>query len=128
MQGSIQNNPFILRPYVSKELFCDRKITIVLTWKPIFLFHSGLKRSIWIYAKMYGVHILIAAMTIGLICVIKSLFTFDYSSSFGTFAIYASIIFVSTASILLTLLYISEKGMRGFIQRFFILLRGKQSL
>lgn len=25
MQSSIQNNPFILRPYVSKELFCDRK-------------------------------------------------------------------------------------------------------
>lgn len=25
MQSSTQNNPFILRPYVSKELFCDRK-------------------------------------------------------------------------------------------------------
>lgn len=25
MQSSLHNNPFILRPYVSKELFCDRK-------------------------------------------------------------------------------------------------------
>lgn len=103
------------------------QLTIVLTWKPIFLFHSGLKQSIWIYIKMYGVHILTAAVTIGMLYAIKSLVTFDCSASFGAFAIYASIIFVPTASILLTLLYISEKGMRGFIHRLFILLRDNHS-
>ena len=99
------------------------QITIVLTWKPIFLFHSGLKQSIGSYVKMYGVHIIVATATAIMVDKIKQLIIFDYSSSFITFLLYALIIFLTTGFILFALLYLCEKGMRGFVKRLFQLLK-----
>lgn len=93
------------------------QITIVLTWKPIFLFHSGLKKSLWIYIKMYAVHLLVAVLTILLVYEVNSLMCFDFSSTFKTFFLYAVIIFSSSALILFSLLFLCEKGMRGFVER-----------
>lgn len=90
---------------------------IILVWKPIFLFRSGLRKHLWIYVKMYSVHLLGAAITLVLTYGIKHLITFDYTSSFGLFFIYAIIIFMASAAILFAVLFAGEQGMRGFVKR-----------
>ena len=99
------------------------QIIMVLTWKPIFLFHSGLKQSLWIYIKMYTVHLAVAAVTVYLLYRIKEFFVFDAAASFASFFLYALIIFSITAVLLFALLYLCEKGMRSFMKRLFQLFK-----
>lgn len=93
------------------------QVVIVKGWKPIFLFRSGFKKSLWIYIRMYAKHLLVGAASLFLVSGIKRIVTIDYTAGFGAFFAYATIIFISTAAIMFTLLYLCESGMRGFVKR-----------
>lgn len=93
------------------------QLIIVKTWKPIFLFKCGLKEPLSIYCGITLKHLVMGAVTLGIMDFIASRITFDISASFLNFFIYACPFFILTCAIMFVLLYAGEKGMRGFVRR-----------
>ncbi|MDO5443017.1 MAG: sugar transporter, partial [Bacteroidia bacterium] len=95
------------------------QLIIVKTWKPVFLFKCGMKEPLRVYCGITLKHLVIGALTSGIMYFITSKVTFDPSASFGAFCIYACPFFIVTCVIMFALLYACEKGMRGFVSRMF---------
>ncbi len=93
------------------------QVLIIRIWKPLFLFRSGLKESIWCYIRITAKHLLVGGLTFALIECLRHYLTIDPSESFLSFFLYALLIFVPCAIIMFILLYGSEQGMRGIVKR-----------
>ena len=92
-------------------------ILIVKIWKPVFLFRKGLHQPLRMYLWLLGKHLLACALTLAITNLATRLIPLNPSHSYGTFFLYASIVFVICLFTLFALLYVSEKGMRDFIRR-----------
>ncbi len=95
------------------------QVVIRLTWKPIFLFRSGFHEPLRIYLGIYAKHLAAFAVTYLLITPLLKVIPIDPCHSFGTFLLYAVILFVACSLCLGAMLYVSEVGLRGFVKRMF---------
>lgn len=95
------------------------QLIIVKIWKPYFLFKCGLQEPMRMYCGLTFKHLAMGAVTLGIMDFIASKVSFDPSASFGAFFIYACPFFALTCIIMFALLYTSEQGMRGFVDRMF---------
>lgn len=93
------------------------QIVIAKIWKPVFLFRFGLRQPLGIYLGLYGKFAAVAAVTLVTLLGIDSLVTMNPAESFGTFSVYALIVFVSSLLLMTGLMYLAEDGMRGFFRR-----------
>lgn len=89
---------------------------VIFIWKPIFLFRSGLKVSLWIYIRMYMKHV--AALLIAYVSseIIFSCVQIPVDTYF-VWGISAIAHYISFTLILFILLYLTSQGMRDFISR-----------
>lgn len=92
-------------------------IVIVFLWKPYFLFRSGFKMSIKIYANLYAKHLFAVIIAYVLAYPILGMIPMDPSDSYLSF-ICCSLIYLSIFGIILMLLlYLLSSGMRDFVSR-----------
>lgn len=110
--GEYQGLDGILSGYIIGEL------VIVKIWKPYFLFKYGLMQPIKIYVWIVIKHLIIAVLTISIMFMIVNFIPIEPEKSYSSFLFYALIIFIVCSIVLFALLFISEKGMRDFVNRF----------
>lgn len=91
-------------------------VLIVFIWKPIYLFHWGLKVSLLIYMRMYLKHVAVFAISV-VICLITLPMIYLEPSNFFLWSINAAITFVSFLIIEGALLWAVAPEMRAFVNR-----------
>lgn len=98
--------------------FIIGEILIVKIWKPIFLFRCGLHLPLGTYIALSAKHIVAGIITFAIVYGLTAAIPMDPSSSYTSFFLEASVIFILCAIILFFILLLFEKGMRGFVKRF----------
>ena len=93
------------------------QMIMIYGWRPYLLFHWGLKESIGYYLKIFGKHLLLLAISFGIIFFVNKSITLPQIDNFGLFLIYAVTVFILSSFVLGGLLYFSESGIRSFIKR-----------
>lgn len=91
-------------------------VTVVLLWKPYFLFCRGMHQSLWRYIRMYALHLLCA---IGAWMVCSGLLGCSVAVGKGWFPLFGSALLQQAVfgGVLFTLLYLCTSGMRDFCLR-----------
>lgn len=100
-------------------------VLIVCIWKPVYLFHWAMKRSIFQYLKMYAVHIFAFSLTVGICIVVLPLISLP-QTNFFYWAIDALMGFIIFMVIECGLLLLFTKEMRLFIHRMYHLFLSKK--
>lgn len=111
-------------------ILAGRALVVLLlyfTWKPYFLFHYGMGRSIMIYIGITLKHVLVLAGVFFATRFLVSMITLDPYSSFLHWAAYAMIIFSAVSVMFVVVLYAVEPGMRTFVERMLRMLRSRKS-
>ncbi|MGL5894101.1 MAG: sugar transporter [Bacteroidales bacterium] len=99
-------------------------VTIILVWKPYFLFTQGFKRSIWEYVGGYIKHIAILVVTSLFANYLFYNIPFTASESVLQFVIVGFILTILTGLFSGILYYIFTPGLRLFIKRLVIIAKG----
>ena len=95
------------------------QVLIVGIWKPYFLFSQGFREPVWKYWK--GLFIMLLCVMFPAILIIKfiiPLLSINPSENYLSWMLYALLSIISYATILLSLMYSFNSGMRKFINRF----------
>lgn len=92
-------------------------VAIVFIWKPYFLFSCGLKRSIWIYVKLYTKHLFVLTISVIMLYYLRSNLCVNEVDSFVSFIKSSVIIALFSVITIGGLLYVTESGLRDFIKR-----------
>ena len=93
------------------------QLLIIFLWKPFYLFHYGLHINISYYVLLYGKHLLFALVSAALTLLVLSRIPIDSSRNFFYFSIYGAITFGIFFVLITGFLFLSEQGLRDFVQR-----------
>ena len=94
-------------------------ILIVFIWKPYFLFTHGMGRAASSYFGLFFKLLAVSAVVFAAGCYLTRFLRIDAASGVMPFLGYGAIICSIFAVILFAALYVSESGMRTFVERFF---------
>lgn len=92
-------------------------VLIVFIWKPYFLFRYGLKHPLRIYLGLYAKHIGILIVCVWLMYYILGWISPAQIADFSAFIVYGLVLTVIFIVLLASLLYVTESGMKNFINR-----------
>lgn len=86
-------------------------------WKPYYLFHYGLKESLWLYVRHVGRCLLLLAVSAALVALMTTIFPVEPVSSWGALIVYSLCVGLIMISSYFGLMYFLTPGMRGFTHR-----------
>lgn len=92
-------------------------ILIMFIWKPFFLFRYGIGHSVGLFYALFFKTVAAGAVSALSVTMLAKALPVDPASGFLQFAIYGAIICIAFALVLFGILYVSEKGMRTFVER-----------
>ena len=100
-------------------------ILIVLIWKPIFLFHWGLKEPLGVYIGLYLKHLLILVASFAAVIPLAGLLPIDPAQSLPAFLVYALAVFAASVIVTGGLAWMTETGFRSFVSRTYSVIRNR---
>lgn len=93
------------------------QILVIMIWKPVYLFHWGLKEPVWSYVKLFFEHMVVGTVTFIIVNWLARFISIDPAANIWHFFLYAIILLVITSVLTVGILYAIEPGMRGFFKR-----------
>ena len=92
-------------------------------WKPFFLFKEGMENRVWVYFKMYGIHLICGVLAAVISYYIVSLLPIIPEKSWVSLIVYALLMGSVYTAIVTCLLFLMNTGIRDFFYRINLLKR-----
>lgn len=92
-------------------------VTIVMVWKPVYVFRSGLHEPVRIYWKLFGWHLFALLPAVGVLLLAVRFVGLDPYAGFGPLLLYGASVLFPFAVVLILALYVLVPGPKLFISR-----------
>lgn len=92
-------------------------ITIVMVWKPFYVFRSGLRERVRIYWRLFGLHLLALLPAVVVLLLVVHCVRLDPFVGFGPLMLYGAAALLPFAVVLALALYVLVPGPKLFISR-----------